>query len=217
MDTRPADGTPGRIARAALVLAAAAVCAFGSVALVHEAMRGRIAAVEHARRAAQFDSLLAGAAHDNDLLADVTWARDADLLGTSDAVPVYRARQGGRPVAVVLAPVAPDGYAGAIRLLVAVRADGTVLGVQVTSHHETPGLGDAVDERHSDWIRRFIGRALDRPTVGHWKVRKDGGDFDQMTGATVTSRAVVRSVSNALVYFKRHRDELFAAPATMQP
>jgi electron transport complex protein RnfG len=217
MAIRGAERPLQRSVRAGLVLGAAAVVAFGLVALVHDATRERIAAGERARRIAQFDALLGSVHHDNDLLADVTYVREPDLLGTTHAVPVYRARLAGRPVAAVLAPVAPDGYAGSIDLLVAIGSDGKVLGVRVLQHHETPGLGDNIDERKSDWIRRFAGRSLVDPPLGQWKVRKDGGDFDQFTGATVTPRAVVRAVAGSLVYFQQHRDELFAAPATMPP
>jgi electron transport complex protein RnfG len=215
MDTRGADAPVKRSLRGGLILGAAAVVAFSLVALVHDATRDRIAASERARRVAQFDAVLGGTHHDNDLLADVTYAHDPDLLGTTSRVPVYRARLAGQPVAAVLAPVAPDGYAGSIDLLVAIGADGKVLGVHVLRHHETPGLGDAIEERKSGWIRGFIGRSLADPPLERWKVRKDGGDFDQFTGATVTPRAVVRAVAACLAYFRQHRDELFAAPATM--
>jgi electron transport complex protein RnfG len=215
MDTRGADAPVKRSLRGGLILGAAAVVAFGLVALVHDATRDRIAASERARRVAQFDAVLGDTHHDNDLLADVTYAHDPDLLGTTSRVPVYRARLAGQPVAAVLAPVAPDGYAGSIDLLVAIGADGKVLGVHVLRHHETPGLGDAIEERKSGWIRGFIGRSLADPPLERWKVRKDGGDFDQFTGATVTPRAIVRAVAACLAYFRQHRDELFAAPATM--
>jgi len=160
MDTRGADAPVKRSLRGGLILGAAAVVAFSLVALVHDATRDRIAASERARRVAQFDAVLGGTHHDNDLLADVTYAHDPDLLGTTSRVPVYRARLAGQPVAAVLAPVAPDGYAGSIDLLVAIGADGKVLGVHVLRHHETPGLGDAIEERKSGWIRGFIGRSL---------------------------------------------------------
>lgn len=216
MATRKADRSRG-VVRAALALGAAALVA-GSIAMLgHEATRDRIAADDRARRAAQLESLLGGLVHDNDLLADLTYVRDPDLLGTTSPVPVYRARLAGRSAAIVIAPVAPDGYAGSIDLLVAIRADGRVLGVRTTRHRETPGLGDSIDEQKSDWIRRFTGRALGDPPLERWKVRKDGGDFDQFTGATVTPRAVVRAVASSLQYFEQHRDELFSAPATMPP
>lgn len=110
---------------------------------------------------------------------------------------------------MVLSPVAPDGYNGAIKLLVAVRTDGSLAGVRVVSHRETPGLGDPIDTDKSDWIFAFDGRSLDNPSEARWKVKRDGGDFDQFTGATITPRAVVKAVYQTLIFFERHKDRLF--------
>ena len=211
-----------RSIRAAIVLAAAAIAAFGLVAVVHEVTRDRIAATERARELARFDQVLAGRPHDNDLLADTLTLRDPELLGATAAITAYRARFHGQPVAVMLEPVAPDGYSGAIRLLIAIAPDGTILGVSALSHRETPGLGDFIDTRKSDWMQRFTGKSAGNPTAARWRVRKDGGDFDQYTGATITSRAVVETVDRTLQFFARHRDELLGdellpAPATIQP
>lgn len=206
-----------RTARAAILLAAAAIAAFGLVAVVHEATRDRIAAVARARELARFDQVLDGLPHDNDLLADTLALRDPELLGTTEPVTAYRARFHGQPVAIMLEFVAPEGYSGDIRLLIAVAPDGTVLGVRTVSHHETPGLGDFIDTRKSDWMQRFTGKSADSPAAARWRVRKDGGDFDQYTGATITSRAVVGTVDRTLQFFARHRNELLAAPATIQP
>lgn len=210
MATRNAEQPRFRPLRAAAMLAIAAVCSVGLVSFVHDITRPRIEASERAQRVAQLAAVLGPARYDNDLLADVVTVRDPELLGTDEPLPVHRARLAGRPVAVLLVAVAPDGYSGAIRLLVAVDPDGRLLGVRVLSHKETPGLGDAIEARKSGWIDAFAGRSLEDPAVDRWKVRKDGGDFDQFTGATVTPRAVVRAVRNALVYVDRHRDELFA-------
>jgi electron transport complex protein RnfG len=211
-----------RAVRAAFMLAMAAIVSFGLVAMVREITRDRIAATERARELARFAQVLAGHPHDNDLLADVLTLRDPELLGPTAAITAYRARLHGQAVAVVLEPVAPDGYAGAIRLLVAVAPDGTILGVRVASHRETAGLGDFIDVRRSDWIERFTGRSAGNPELTRWRVRKDGGDFDQYTGATITSRAVVVTLARTLEFFARHRaellsDELPAAPATIEP
>ncbi len=203
--------------RAAVVLAAAAIAAFGLVAVVHEATRDQIAATEHARELARFDQVLGGLPYDNDLLADTVTLRDPELLGSAEAITAYRARFQGDPVAVVLEPVAHDGYSGDIRLLIAIAPDGTVLGVRAVAHRETPGLGDFIDARRSDWIERFTGKSSRQPPLAAWRVRKDGGEFDQYTGATITSRAVVGAVGRTLEFFARHRDELLAAPATIQP
>jgi electron transport complex protein RnfG len=205
----------GRPWRTAAILVVVAVAAFGLVSLMHEATREDIEAAAHARQVARFAEVLRGQDFDNDLLADTVEVRDPELLGTPAALRAYRARLHGRAVAVVLEAVAPHGYSGVIRLLVGIARDGTVLGVRVTGHRETPGLGDAIEARKSPWIERFVGRSLRDPAPTGWRVRKDGGNFDQFTGATVTPRAVVGAVANALVYFERHRDELLAPTATI--
>jgi Na+-translocating ferredoxin:NAD+ oxidoreductase subunit G len=217
MDTPSAPEPRRRPLRAALTLVIAAVLAVGAVALVNGITAPRIAANERAQRVARLAAVLGAARYDNDLLGDVVLVRDAELLGTKEVVPIHRARLGGRPVAALIETVAPGGYAGAIRLLVAVGADGRLLGVRVLSHRETPGLGDSIDERKSNWILGFTGRSLGDPEAGRWRVRRDGGDFDQFTGATVTPRAVVGAVLDALLYFDAHRDAIFAAPADPGP
>jgi electron transport complex protein RnfG len=211
-----------RAIRGAILLAAAAIAAFGLVAVVHELTRDRIAATERARELARFDQALGGLLYDNDLLADTLALRDAESPGTTPVMTAYRARFQGQPVAVLLEPVATDGYSGDIRLLIAIAPDGTLLGVRALSHRETPGLGDFIDTRKSDWMLQFTGRSARNTAAARWRVRKDGGDFDQYTGATVTSRAVVGAIGRTLEFFARHRDELLgdellAAPATIQP
>lgn len=210
MDTPGAEPTRLRPLRAAAILAVAAALAVGLVAEVHDLARPQIEASERARRVARLAEVLGSTRYDNDLLDDVIHVRDAELLGTDELLPVHRARLGTEPVAALLFPVAPDGYSGAIRLVVAVDPQGRLLGVRVLGHKETPGLGDAIERRKSDWITSFSGRSLGDPGEDGWKVRKDGGEFDQFTGATVTPRAVVRAVHASLVFFDRHREELLA-------
>ena len=201
----------------ASLLALFAVAGTSLVALTHEATKERIAANERAALLRSLHSLIPPARHDNDLFTDITEVSDPELLGTPAPVTVYRARRGGEPVAAVLTPVAPDGYSGRIILLVAINHDGTLAGVRVVSHRETPGLGDAVEEERSDWIHSFAGKSLNNPSAKGWKVKRDGGIFDQFTGATVTPRAVVEAVYHALQYFNRHRDALFANGAQEPP
>ena len=124
-------------------------------------------------------------------------------------VTVYRARKSGKPFAAVFSTVAPDGYSGEIRLLVAVKADGSLAGVRVLEHKETPGLGDLIDESKSRWILGFDGLSLGNPPEKQWKVKRDGGSFDQFTGATVTPRAVVEAVKNILSFFKANQEKVF--------
>ena len=211
------DTTAHRSLRAALTLLAVAIVAFGVVALVHERTREDIAAAARARQQEQFAAVLAGRRFDNDPLQDVVELRDAELLGTTSPVPVHRARLQGQPVAVIMAAVAPDGYSGPIELLVGIAPDGTLLGVRVTRHKETPGLGDFIELRKSDWINQFAGRSLRSPALERWQVRRDGGDFDQFTGATVTPRAVVTAVARTLAAFERHREALLAPAGTIPP
>lgn len=147
----------------------------------------------------------------NDMLSDTTEIRDPALLGMETATRIYRARWEGEPQAVAFRIVAPDGYAGAIELLMGIRADGVISGVRVISHRETPGLGDAIESRRSPWISAFVGKSLDKPGTAGWSVRRDGGVFDQFTGATITPRAVVGAVHRGLRFFRSHREQLFAA------
>ena len=149
---------------------------------------------------------------DNDIAADVVELPAAALLGTDSATLAYRARLDGEPVAVVFNSVAPNGYNGRIFLLVGVYVDGSLAGVRVVRHAETPGLGDAVELRKSPWIRSFDGKSLQNPDGDGWAVKRDGGDFDQFTGATITPRAVVRAVYNTLLYYQRNADMIFAQP-----
>ncbi|HSJ48036.1 MAG TPA: electron transport complex subunit RsxG [Gammaproteobacteria bacterium] len=180
------------------------------VAYTFENTKARIAANERAALLRNLHVLVPPDSHTNDLFRDVIEVQDPTLLGSRDPVQVYRARRNGEPVALVLTPEAPDGYSGAIRLLVGIDPEGTLIGVRVLSHRETPGLGDAIEAERSDWILDFDGRSLGNPPAAQWRVRRDGGVFDQFTGATVTPRAVVNAVRKSLIYFDRHREDLFA-------
>ena len=146
---------------------------------------------------------------DNDIATDTTRVPAAPLLGTEAESTVYRARLDGEPVAAVFNSVAPNGYNGRIHLLVGVYVDGSIAGVRVVKHAETPGLGDAVEIRKSPWITGFDGKSLDDPRGDGWGVRRDGGEFDQFTGATITARAVVAAVRNTLLYYRDNADMIF--------
>lgn len=179
------------------------------VALTYDRTRDQIAANERATLLRKLHRLIAPEQHDNVLLEDTLEVRDPTLLGTDQPVTVYRARKDGRPVSLVIETIAPDGYSGSIRLLVGINTDGTLSGVRVVSHRETPGLGDAIDETRSDWIHVFDGKSLHNPEPAGWAVKKDGGTFDQLTGATITPRAVVKATRNALLYYRQHQETLF--------
>lgn len=203
---------PRESLRAGLQLGLAALVATALLAGTYFLTRDRIAAAEHRARMQALEVVLPATRYDNDLLGDTVRVQAPAWLG-SEATTVHRASLAGAPSALVFEVVAPDGYGGPIRLLLAIAADGTVLGVRVTAHRETPGLGDDIEAGRSDWITRFRGRALGAPADAGWAVRKDGGEFDQFAGATVTPRAVVRAVHRALRFTARHGDEIRAARA----
>ena len=146
---------------------------------------------------------------DNDIASDTVTLPPSPLLGTEAESVAYRARRNGEPVAVVFNSVAPNGYSGRIHLLVGVYVDGSLAGVRVVKHAETPGLGDAIEARKSDWIHDFDGKSLGNPDVDGWRVKRDGGEFDQLTGATITPRAVVEAVRDTLLYYRDNADMIF--------
>lgn len=194
------------------LLAVTLVAAIGASLLLatHVLTRARIAAQEHEAELAALSAVLPPDHYDNDPMSDRISVTDAATFGSPQAMPVLRARWHGAPSALVLEAVAPNGYAGPIRLVIGVAADGTVLGVRVLEHHETPGLGDAIEAAKSHWIEQFRGKSLTAPGVDHWAVKRDGGDFDQMSGATVTPRAVIAAVRRVLEYAQAHQSELYA-------
>lgn len=179
--------------------------------------REPIAQSEEQEKLKLISQLLPAGLYDNNVVRDELTLKPDDLLGTSDDSLAYRARLHGKPTAVVLEAVAPDGYGGKIFLLVAIKTDGEIAGVRVVSHHETPGLGDYIELSKSPWIKNFDGASQARYKDADWKVKKDGGQFDYMAGATITPRAVIKAVHKTLQYFAANRDQLFAAvPAPKQ-
>ena len=191
-----------------LIAVTAAVLVTGS----HEISRERIEENRRERLLRTLHEVLDPASHDNELTSSRRSVLDLELLGSAEPVDVFIATQSGRPVAALFSSIAPRGYNGPIRLLVGVTAEGTVSGVRVTDHNETPGLGDAVDIGKSDWVLGFEGASLTSPPPANWAVEQDNGSFDALTGATVTPRAVVDGVRRTLLYFERNKQELFSEP-----
>ena len=201
------------IRRHALLLALFAVCATAVVAITHYFTAPVIASQQRNMLMRTLHELLPPSRHDNDMFHDCTLQRSRQFLGDDRQHPIYRARFKGKPVAAAIHTVAPNGYGGAIELLVVINADGSVAGVRTLTHQETPGLGDGIEHTKSNWIRIFEGKTIDANDDPRWQVKKDGGIFDQFTGATITPRAVVAAVKNTLLFFKYHQQQLFNAPA----
>ncbi|GAB1231695.1 electron transport complex subunit RsxG [Ferrigenium sp. UT4] len=177
--------------------------------------RDTISATVAAAKLKLISQLLPADSYDNDIMRDTLTLPAHALLGTDEPSLAHIARRNGEPVAVVLEVVAREGYAGDIQMVLAIRSDGALSGVRVINHKETPGLGDYIDIAKSDWIRQFEGKT--RVNDADWKVKKDGGQFDSMAGATITPRAVVKASHLALQYFDTHRGELLPQEKGVQP
>jgi electron transport complex protein RnfG len=198
---------------AALNLLAFTIVGTAVLAYTYSLTKAPIAKSEEAAKLKLITQLLPHSMFDNNVVRDVITLKTDPLLGNEPDRHAYRARLHGKPSAVLLETVAPDGYGGKIFLLVGVNTQGEIIGVRVVSDNETPGLGDYIDASKSDWIKGFNGLSDARYKPEDWQVKKDGGKFDYMAGATISPRAVIKAVHKALEYFDLHRDMLFAPAA----
>lgn len=203
--------TTGRLMiRSGGLLGLIALLGTALLASVNAVTYERIAEQEKNRVMQQLNAIVPASAFNNDLLQDMIEVQDENAFQHPDPVPVYRARFDGVPVAVLMIVTAADGYNGDIRILVGIDKQGVIQGARIVSHRETPGLGDPIELARSDWILGFANTSLSQPGSEGWKVKKDGGQFDQFTGATISPRAVVAAVHNSLVYFSANKASLFA-------
>lgn len=194
------------------LLALFALICTGLVAVVNQQTADKITQQEQQELMRVLHQLIPDEMHDNDLTAQCTLLLDKEALGTDNPMPAYIATMAGKPVAIAIEAIAPDGYNGNIKLIVGVNTQGEVLGVRTLTHQETPGLGDKIELRKSNWVSQFVGKMLDSQDDKQWLVKKDGGDFDQFTGATITPRAYVKAVKNAVWYFNNNQAQIFSQP-----
>ena len=194
--------------KTALTIAAITFVCTGSLAAMHQLTRERIAHSEIIATTARLNEIIPPSLYDNAIHTD-TMTLTHPALAPDQPAKIWRARLNNSPTAAVLTVTAPDGYNGNIISLVGIDVEGNILGVRVLNHRETPGLGDDIELPRSSWIRSFDNLSLDALPGGQWQVRRDGGYFDQFTGATITPRAVVRSVYRALHFFDNHMDIVF--------
>lgn len=178
------------------------------LAIFHDLTGEAIAAAAERDTRQSLEDVLPPGFADNNLL------QDASQMTGPDGKPliVYRARKQGQ-VRAALFELSGNGYAGPIFLVMAIDRDGAVLGVRITRHKETPGLGDKIEAGKGDWILSFAGKSLAKPAPSRWAVKKDGGDFDQFAGATITPRVVVAVVRKGLDFFAANRAELLGEAA----
>ncbi len=209
---RQGAATP-TIVQSGLILAAVAAICTTLVALTFNMTKGRIAANEQAFLEQSLTPVLSGISFDNNLGASAfVVPAPHELPGNENAI-IYRVLAENVPVAALFVVTATDGFVGPIKLLIGIDIDGVVSGVRALEHTETPGLGDLIDDSRSDWIYQFAGSSLEAPNRTAWAIRRDGGAFDQLTGASVTSRAAINAVNQTLLYFEANRDLIFAAHA----
>ena len=199
------------VTRNGLTLAAIAAICTALVAFTHRVTDERIAGNEQAWLEQSLLPAIQGVEFDGNVGdAKLVIPAPHGLPGTGDAI-VYRVYRNGAPAAALFVVTARDGYSGPIRLLVGVGADGNVTGVRILAHRETPGLGDGIEASKSRWAEQFNGRSLGDPSLERWQIRRDGGDFDQLTGASVTPRAVTGAVRETLLFFDANRETVFGA------
>jgi len=192
----------------ALSLAGFLLAAIVGIALMYKLTQPHIAITSSNKLNLAIQDVLASSTYNNDPALD-TKTVTADALGTTAEQTVYRARYHNEPVGIVITAVAPDGYSGDINLLVGISYDGTLSGVRVTKHNETPGLGDDIEHRRSDWIYAFDALQPGAMAANEWQVKKRGGKFDQFTGATITPTAVINAVKRVSDWYLDNRDQLF--------
>jgi len=210
------------IFRAALGLGLFAIITAGLIALTQLITEDKIALQIKKARSKALLEIVPLNSFNNDLLEDAFWLQATKELGLEEPSEAFVASQNGQATHFILPVIAPEGYSGPIKLIVSIDTSGLVKGVRVIEHKETPGLGDKIDTKKSDWILGFNGKSLNNTSSDAWNVKKDGGEFDQLTGATITPRAIVRSVYQSLLYFREQQGSLLsqslgqAAPGKQQ-
>lgn len=191
-----------------LILGAFALVTTSVIALTFSYTHERIEQAKERQLLSTLNQVVATSMHDNQLHLDCIIVEPDELLGNKPQ-RVFRSRMGTSNTALIIETTAPDGYSGAIDLVVAIDTNNTVLGARVVEHKETPGLGDKIELRVSDWILDFTNIKYYDEFANRWQVKKDGGQFDQFTGATITPRSVVNAIRNAAIYGQANTAQLF--------
>ncbi|WP_394131129.1 electron transport complex subunit RsxG [Shewanella maritima] len=198
-----------------LILGGFALCCTGLVALVNALTIDTIKAQQQKQLAKTLTEIIAEDLHDNVLSEACILVHDEHLLGSKNPLPAYIASKDGQAVALAIEAIAPDGYNGDIKLIIGVDNHNKLLGVRTLTHQETPGLGDKIELRKSDWVMQFTGMIFNS-TGPQWAVKKDGGEIDQFTGATITPRAYIKAINNALLFVENNRNQLYRSPITCE-
>jgi electron transport complex protein RnfG len=213
----PAPGALRISLRTALILLTFTLVFTALMAWVYQLTKPTLDASALDAKRRMIAEVLPADSYDNDLLADSIALPALPGIGLAEPTTLYRARKDGQPAALVFEAAASDGYSGEIRLILAVRADGRLAAVRVTAHKETPGLGDYIDPKKdknkaNPWIAQFADRNFSDTPREKWRVKKDGGAFDQHVGATISARAVTKATARGLAWALERADALHALP-----
>ena len=192
-----------------LILAFLAACCTALVAFTHHVTSIQIVANELAYREQNLARVLAEIPYTNNLSESSIIIQPPHELPGAGPATIYRAYVDSTPVAALFVVTARDGFTGPIELLIGVDMSSNITSVRILEHRETPGLGDLIEASKSDWIQQFRNTSLQSPTEDDWSIKRDGGVFDQLTGASVTPRAVIKAVKATLLYFEENRDTIF--------
>ena len=217
-ENKPDITTSQSTIKNAIVLAIFALVSISATAITWVATRDRIQTEKEEALLRAIDNLIPKEAFANDPYTDCIIVTNDQFLGTDESRQVWRLRDGDNaPVGLIISSVAPNGYTGAIEFIAGYRSypdtEDRLAGVRVTSHQETPGLGDKIDERKSDWIYTLSDHIVSEIKEPKWLVKNDGGDFDAFTGATITPRALLAAITKTTEYYRLNKETLFTAPS----
>ncbi len=196
------------ITKNGILLGLFAIAVAGTIALTEIGTREKRAESLRKVKSKALEQVIPSTLRDNALLDDWIDTHDKALLQLKKPQKIYIARKAGKITAFILPTRTPDGYGGAISSIVGIDTKGTIIGVRIISHTETPGLGDKIEIKKSDWVLSFNGKSMANTEKSLWAVKKDKGEFDQFTGATITPRAVVDSVYKAVQFFEANKNTL---------
>ena len=198
-----------------LVLAIFAIITTGLIALTYFGTKDQIALQQQQKLLGILNAVIDENSYDNSIQLDCALVTSVEMLGSDEPQHIYRATKQGQAIAAAIETTAPDGYSGKIQLVVGVSSSkvdsATVTGVRILDHKETPGLGDKIDLRINNWVLDFDNQIYTAEVASNWAVKKDGGQFDQFTGATITPRAVVNAVKLSVEYYLANKSAIFSA------
>ncbi len=194
----------------AFILALFAMASTVLVSIVHQLTKDKIASEVERVMNQRLNKLVSPDSYNNSPSSDCILINNHSRLNQVSIHKIHRMRKDSKPIALVFSSTAHNGYSGDISLLIALSEQNRLLGVEIIDHRETPGLGDKIDSNKSHWLQQFENVELKTISDNRWRVKKDGGDFDALTGATITPRATINAIYQTILYFEEYKPDLFS-------